>query len=155
MNAYFKTTWIPAFAGMTEKTGMTQKMGMTFLLFVGMTQKRRIPFLLFVGMVFLFSGSKVFADTVFFQNGEVLHGRITDANTELLSMRVGNPWWGNVKTIRRLALQSRQDLVETRQGKILTGEIIYMDGLHLEIRTSTGSEWVNRLWIKNMDVGIK
>ena len=94
---------------------------------------------------------KTWADTFNLYNGQVINGHLKEIVGELVRYKRG--YWGNPILLNRLKLTNRMDKVVTHNGKVYRGEVVYIDPIHLEVRTDRGDFKLFRFWVKHITLG--
>lgn len=93
------------------------------------------------------------ADIVHFANGNNLLGKLDRVTGDIIEFKHSLHFFGSMDYFKRIQLTDRHDVVETRNGKKYYGEIIYLDGLTLEIQTSSGTLRLNRMELAGVVMG--
>ena len=93
------------------------------------------------------------ADVVHFANGLSVRGKLDRVTGDIIEFRRSHHFFGNLDYFKRIQLTDRHDVVETREGNRYFGEIIYVDGLKVEVQTATGAVRINRMKITNVVLG--
>jgi hypothetical protein len=93
------------------------------------------------------------ADIVHFANGNNLLGKLDRVTGDIIEFKHSLHFFGSMDYFKRIQLTDRHDVVETRHGKKYYGEIIYLDGLTLEIQTTSGTLRLNRMELAGVVMG--
>ncbi|MBY0404112.1 MAG: hypothetical protein K2X66_09450 [Cyanobacteria bacterium] len=89
-------------------------------------------------------------DVVNLHNGQVVRGRLLSSPGELIWIRNE---LGQETVIRRLEVNTRQDMIVTVDNKIHYGEIEFIDAYKVFLRSPLGKQRIWRLKIKSMMLG--
>lgn len=99
----------------------------------------------------LLSSAAGWCDVLNFYNSPPLTVKITSTAGDIIRYSTG---WGRDVSVHRMNLTNRVDTVTTSKGKIYTGEVIYMDGGILQMRTPYGNTRLARIWVKKLILGM-
>jgi hypothetical protein len=89
-------------------------------------------------------------DVVNLHNGQAVRGRLLSSPGELIWIRNE---LGQETVIRRLEVNTRQDMIVTLDNKIHYGEIEYIDAYKVFLLSPQGKQRIWRLKIKSMMIG--
>lgn len=92
------------------------------------------------------------ADVAHFRNGKSIRGKLNAMTGDIIDFKADHSL-GSQSTLKRLELNNRCDVVETRNHRLYFGELVYVDTFKMEMKTATGTVKVNRLMVKNVVLG--
>lgn len=89
------------------------------------------------------------ADQIHYYNGDFVRGNVIEVSGDIIRYQKGI---GHTVSVRRMQLANHNDRVTTWKGDVYLGEVRFMSGLKMEIKTANGTKALWKPWVKNIEL---
>lgn len=105
--------------------------------------------LILIFTIFIFFPSSAKADSVILQSGEVVNGKI---NTILEGLIIVEAKGGQKTIAREISSDKARDIITVgfRKKRSIAGYVYYADKQILYIKSASGDQKINRLWVRDI-----